>query len=670
MSYGSSTRWEEEKVDASSSQPPSQSVSVMRDFLESDVDFKWPANLGECSGNHCDISWDVGKIPLKWKRVISDKTSASIDMYEAGPDFSFQKTFVVKTIRETDSQKARKMTANEVENMKDLRHPHVTALLGTFTYQARLSILIFPAACCDLHQFMKQLSRDFDEDRVASRSDGTSTVDSDTTNPRHLRDPNIGSASKHKENDPSEVHGAPWPLTIPVDKKTELLRGYFVCLSQALNYLHGSGVRHKDIKPENILIDESGSVILTDFGISRRFPKHTPHATNNERKFTRKYASPEIMKDEDTLRDDPSDVFSLGCVFLEMATLLLGKDLNNLSDYCATIVNDSSKDEAYHCNLGKVHSWIDHLRYFRGFKPVQEHGLLGEKSTIQNLNTNPDYHMTAALVDIRQMLDETPPNRPVSKGLWQGFQYISAMRCRDCDPRRPGDIWKPSPTQQRDAQTGLNNRRSLHAIEKKNLTGREPSMSGHIDSTMLSPRLNTDRSLRSIGGHVRTRSEPESPILQFNVDTRDDRAKAARSLSPNLRIEQQKEEIGPEETRPEVAQASAHTSPADVIYENSTNSGRQILGKVEPVQSLQLPRPQATKLDLSTRLAVRQDQQSRASNQRQATEDTIPASELNEYTQPPQTRIIVFDVSQKIAYETAFASLKGAYVPPSQRLLL
>lgn len=684
MSYRSSTRWEEEKVDASSSQPPSQNVSVMRDFLESDVGIEWPANLGKCSGSHCDISRDVGKIPLKWKRFISDKENASIDMYEAGPDFSFQKTFVVKTIRDPDSQKARKMTADEVENMKDLRHPHVTALLGTFTYQARLRILIFPAACCDLHQFMKQLSRDFDEDRVASLSDGTTTVDSDSTNPRHLRDPDIGPASKSKENDPSEVHGAPWPLTIPIDKKIELLRGYFVCLSQALSYLHRSDVRHKDIKPENILIDESGSVILTDFGISRRFPKHTPHATNNERKFTRKYASPEIMNGENTLRGDPSDVFSLGCVFLEMATLLLGKDLNNLSDYCATIVNDSSKDEAYHCNLGKVHSWIDHLRYLRGFKPVQEHGLLGEKSTIQNLNTNPDDHMTAALVDIRQMLDETPSKRPVSKRLWQRFKNISAMRCKDCDPRRPGEIWKPSARQQRDAQTGLNNRRSLHAIERKNLMSREPSLSGQIDSTILSPRLNTDRSLRrprrgsspsaslqnySRGGHVRTRSEPESPILQTNFDTREDRAKAARSLSPRLRIEQRKE-IVPEEIRPEVAQASAHILPADVIHEISTDSGRQMLDEVEPVQSLQLPRPQVTRLDLSNRLAVRQDQQSRASNQRQATEDTIPASELNEYTQPPQTQIIVYDVSQTIAFETVFASLKGAYVPPSQRLLL
>lgn len=664
MSSGSSVRWEERNVDASSSQPLRHRVSVMRTFLESDVDFEWPAKFGECSGNHCDISLDVGNIPLIWKKKISDK-NASIDMYEADSDYRFNKPFVVKTIRETDSQKARKMTAKEVENMKDLRHPHVAALLGTFTYQARLHILIFPAACCDLHEFMKRMSRGFEKDQVASHSDGTSTVDSDTTISKHLQNPNVGSANKHREHDAQEICSEPWPLTIPVDEKNELLRTYFVCLSQALSYLHASGVRHKDIKPANILIDESGSAILTDFGISRRFPKHTPHATNNERNFTRKYASPEMMEDETTLRDDPSDVFSLGCVFLEMATLLLGKNLHNLSDHYATIVNDSSKEEAYHCNLGSVHSWIDYLRTSRGFKPVQEHWLPGDRNEVSGFNPSPDNHMTAALVDIRQMLDETPSNRPESEGLWQRFQHISATKCRDCDPRRPLDIWKPSARQQRDAQTGLNNRRSLHAIEEKDLKSRELSVSGDIDSTKLSARLILDRSLRksknySRHGNVRTRSEPESPILQMNGDIPEDRVEAAGALSPRLRLPH-KEVMIREETRPEVAQASARNSPADVVQGTSTDIGHHLSHNVEST------RPQATNIGLLNRRAVRQGQQSRTPNQTRATVDENSVSEM--YTSP-QTRIIVYDVSQTIAFETIFASLKGTCISPSQRLLM
>ena len=559
----------EPNVDASSSQPLNDNGSVMRDFLESDVVFEWPQNLGKCSGNHCDISGDA--IPLNWKKIISDRPNASIDMYETGPEFSFQKPFVVKTIRDRDTQKARKMTANEVENMKDLRHPHVTALLGTFTFQARISILIFPAACCDLHQFMKRVSRSFENDRVDSHSDGTSTVDSDTTTSRHLRDANPGSGGKHKANEPQEIHSEPWPLNVTLDEKVAMLRSYFVCLSQALSYLHSSGVRHKDIKPENILIDESGSVILTDFGISRRFPKHAPHATNNEWKFTRKYASPEIMKDKNALRDDPSDVFSLGCVFLEMATLVLGRNFTSLADYYTTIVNDSSREEAYHCNLDSIHAWINNLETSRGFKPVQR--LLGEIKEVPTFDPSPDDHMTAALVGIRQMLDETPSNRPVSEGLWQHFQHVSAIRCRDCDPRRENEKWKPSPRQQRDAETGLNYRRSLLAKDEKNLSRKEQSVSGDVDNMMLSTRLIPNRSSR--GSRV-----------------------------------------------------------------------------------------------LSDRPATRQDQHSRAPSQELATGDGNPASELSEHTPSPQTRIIVYDVSQTLAYETVFASLKGAHIPPSQGLLL
>ena len=604
MSYGSSTEGEEETADSSEPQPRNHNVSVMREFLESNDTFEWPENLGKSPENHCHIS---GRIPLRWIKCISDK-KASIDMYEAGDEFSFRKPFVVKTIRDPNTQTAREMTANEVRNMKDLRHPHVSALLATFTYQARLSILIFPAACCDLHQFMKRMSKGFEKDRITSPSDNTNTFDSDTTHSRHPSGLNIVFGGKHKGNDPQGSHNEPWPLNISIKKHIDMLRGYFVCLSQALSYLHGSDVRHKDIKPENILIDESGSAVLTDFGISRRFPKYTPHATNDEPKFTRKYASPEIMKDRNTLRDDTSDVFSLGCVFLEMATLLLGKDLNNLSDHCATIINDSGREEAYHCNLGKVHSWIDYLRASHGLKPVQEQLLLKEIS-VQNVQPSPDNYLTAALIDIRQMLDEIPSNRPASRELWQKFQHISEIICRDCDPRRPADIWKPSAMQQRDAQTGLNNRRSLHAIEAP-------------------------------------------PTLQLNGDTREG-ARALRSSSLIQRTETVSEEINPE-----IPQPSANTSPANVIHDTFTDVGHQIPINVGSTRSPQKnSRPQATVLDLS---AIRQIQQLRESAQRRAIREDQFAEEPKKRTPPPQMPIIVYDVSQTIAYETVFASLKGA----------
>ena len=531
-------------------------LSVMRNFLESGSEFTWPRHLGECRGNHCDLRPHEG-IPLKWIGKISDKAKASIDKYEA-PGFAFRETFVVKTIRGTNSQKVRSMTANEVNNMKDLRHPHISALLGTFDHQERLGILIFPAACCDLHQYMKQLSKDLQDLREQSHpfhgplrgvssSSCTSTQDTATTHPQHPQGLDLMTYQQTSNGNHYDKPRA-WPLSLSVENKLELLRRYFVCLSQALSYLHDSGVRHKDIKPKNILIDESGRAILTDFGISRRFPKNKPHVTNNEWKFTRKYASPE-MKDRRMPRDDPSDVFSLGCVFLEMATLLLGEDLTKLSEFYTTTVNVSATEEAYHCNLDKVYSWIDHLKASNEKKQAQDNWLPGAVHQGQNIVSSTNDHMVAALFYLRRMLDEDPSKRPPSKILWQHFQDISSEQCRDCDPRRPEDIWKPSTMQQKNAETGLINRRSIQVEEDLDTEAGESFRHGEIDSTLLSAHRTLDRSdwrrmrgssprtsLRSSSRHDRPKDVPTSqyPIPEQSAKRSGSSGKSEKSISPIL----------------------------------------------------------------------------------------------------------------------------------------
>jgi serine/threonine protein kinase len=50
-------------------------------------------------------------------------------------------------------------------------------------------------------------------------------------------------------------------------EKTPLLRSFFGCLAGALDFLHKDKIRHRDIKPQNILVKGS-HVYLTDFGIS------------------------------------------------------------------------------------------------------------------------------------------------------------------------------------------------------------------------------------------------------------------------------------------------------------------------------------------------------------------------------------------------------------------
>ena len=41
------------------------------------------------------------------------------------------------------------------------------------------------------------------------------------------------------------------------------------CIVTALEYIHNDGIIHRDVKPENLVIDSSGYIHLTDFGIAR-----------------------------------------------------------------------------------------------------------------------------------------------------------------------------------------------------------------------------------------------------------------------------------------------------------------------------------------------------------------------------------------------------------------
>jgi serine/threonine-protein kinase len=100
----------------------------------------------------------------------------------------------------------------------------------------------------------------------------------------------------------------------PVDKTVRVLRD----VADALAYAHARGVVHRDIKPDNILIDRaSGRPLVTDFGIARAAAGETRLTVTGVAVGTPAYMSPEQAMGEREI-DGRSDLYSLAVVGYHM----------------------------------------------------------------------------------------------------------------------------------------------------------------------------------------------------------------------------------------------------------------------------------------------------------------------------------------------------------------
>jgi serine/threonine protein kinase len=87
--------------------------------------------------------------------------------------------------------------------------------------------------------------------------------------------------------------------------------------ARALAYAHSEGVLHRDIKPSNLLLDSTGSVWLTDFGLAKAADLGGV-TRPGEVLGTLRYMAPEQLEGEASAR---SDIYSLGLTLYELAAL-------------------------------------------------------------------------------------------------------------------------------------------------------------------------------------------------------------------------------------------------------------------------------------------------------------------------------------------------------------
>eukprot|EP00732_Lithocolla_globosa_P000938 Lithocolla_globosa_v1_NODE_373_length_4251_cov_19.634890.p3 type:complete len:216 gc:universal NODE_373_length_4251_cov_19.634890:179-826(+) len=142
------------------------------------------------------------------------------------------------------------------------------------------------------------------------------------------------------------VHSPDIPLAVP----TVFTLSWGI--AQALQGMHNQNIVHRDVKPQNVLIElkeDTLTAVLCDFGLSQAFDTTTTMAKMSfVRGMSPRYTAPELFNPDNSDRSKiPSflelskgDVYSFGCIVYEMLERQMPfKDLNSVQEIADAVTN-------------------------------------------------------------------------------------------------------------------------------------------------------------------------------------------------------------------------------------------------------------------------------------------------------------------------------------------
>lgn len=154
-----------------------------------------------------------------------------------------------------------------------------------------------------------------------------------------------GTVADHLHGERTKPDALPWPTRMKIAVET----------ASALAYLHASDIIHRDVKTNNILLDNNFCVKVADFGLSRLFPLDVTHVSTAPQ-GTPGYVDPEYH--ECYQLTDKSDVYSFGVVLVELISSMPAVDITrhrheiNLSNMAINKIQSDALNELVDPSLG------------------------------------------------------------------------------------------------------------------------------------------------------------------------------------------------------------------------------------------------------------------------------------------------------------------------------
>ncbi|KAH0536387.1 hypothetical protein FGG08_006737 [Glutinoglossum americanum] len=247
-------------------------------------------------GEHRSFA-DDERLPFEARAILGWGANGQVDKVLSLLSFN---EYARKRIRRRVLPEVTKAYERELQILKRLSHRHTVKLIGSYTDSSYFGLIMSPVADCHMGEFLA--------------------------------------------------------MSLMSSDKRSLLRSFFGCLATGLSYLHDSQIRHKDIKPSNILV-KGERVLLTDFGLSFDWSDFSRSETEGPTGRTLKYCAPEVAACGP--RNSSSDIWSLGCVFLEMAATLKGETVATMDNFFKSY---GSENSCFHGNPDAIRAWMERLK--------------------------------------------------------------------------------------------------------------------------------------------------------------------------------------------------------------------------------------------------------------------------------------------------------------------